>query len=509
MVRTFARSPNAKVLMASMDPWNTIARLSRQQSQELQNRKLRHFVNRHLYPFSPYYRKLFDENRINPGQIRAAADLNRLPFTSKADFIDGENPSKFIDFVLQPNAEKIRQHWPVGKLLQLKALAVLHGNPFVEEFLGQEYRPAFITFTTGTTNTPISYLYTKYDINNLYVSGARMLRLFDIKSSEHIVSLFPFAPHLAFWQVVFGGLHAGALILSTGGGKGVGTEGNIAAILKMRPSVILGVPSYVYHVLREAQARGERMEFVKKVVLGAAAVTALFKMKLAELLTSMGARDVAVFGTYGFTEARCAWAECPTSNDTTSGYHLYPDKEIFEIIDPETGDVKKEGEDGELVYTSIDSRGSSVIRFRTGDFVKGGITWDPCPHCKRQVPRLSSHIMRISNLQGMQISKIKGSLVNFNNFAMTLSGLPEIEEWQIEIAKKDNDPFEVDELIVSVSPRGAVNEAELAATIKKKLLLATEVSPNEVRFIPLPEMIRRLELETSNKEKRIVDKRPT
>lgn len=491
-----------------MDHWKDIAQLSKDDLQALQNRKLHHFITRHLYPFSPHYQQLFKTHKIDPQTIRTVDDLKRIPFTSKKDFIDPNNSRKFTDFILAPDAQKIRQHWPLPELLKLKAFALFKGPSALQEKLSEEYRPIFITFTTGTTEKPLSYLYSKYDINNLYLSGSRMLDLFVIKNTEYIVNLFPFAPHLAFWQVVYGGLSSCALVLSTGGGKSTGTQGNISAILKMKPSVLLGVPSYVYHVLRQAHEQGCTMPSVKKVVLGAARVSNAFKLKLEELLTSMGAKDVSVFGTYGFTEARCAWAECPSNNTTSSGYHLYPDKEIFEIIDPKTGEVKKAGEDGEIVYTSIDSRGSSVIRFRTGDFVKGGITCEPCPHCRRTVPRLSSDITRISDVQDLHISKIKGSLVNFSNFSACLSEFKEIDEWQVELCKKDNDPFEVDELIIYLSCRGNVNHAALTDAVKQKLLNMTEVSPNQVVFIPMDDMLKRLELETANKEKRIVDKRP-
>ncbi len=491
-----------------MNPWDSIAKLSKADLQALQNQKLQHFINRHVYPFSPHYQQVFKQHKIDPRSIKTIADLQRLPFTSKKDFIDPNNSRKAIDFILQPDQDKIKKHWPLPELLKLKAFALLKGREALQERLGREYRPIFITFTTGTTDKPLSYLYSKYDIDNLHLSGSRMLDLFDIKNTEYIVNLFPFAPHLAFWQVVYGGLASCALVLSTGGGKSTGTDGNISAILKMKPSVILGVPSYVYHVLRQAKEQGKRMESVQKVVLGAARVSSDFKLKLQELLASMGAPNVAVFGTYGFTEARCAWAECPSTSTLTSGYHLYPDKEIFEIIDPKTGEVKGEGEDGEMVYTSIDSRGSSVLRFRTGDFVKGGISWEPCPHCQRTVPRLSSDITRISDVKDVHITKVKGSLVNFSNFSVCLSEFKEIDEWQIELCKKDDDPFEVDQLIVYVACKETVNQSQLTDAVKQKLLNTTEVSPNQVVFIPMADMVKRLELETANKEKRIVDRRP-
>jgi len=492
-----------------MNPWSNLSGLSKEALCQLQNKKLHQFFSTQLYPFSPHYQALFQEHNINPKKIRTIADLACVPLTSKLDFIDTEKQTeRFQDFVLQPDQEKIRASWPASKLIPLALTKMFRGQSYVEHQLTHEYQPVFMTFTTGTTNKPVPFLYSSHDIGNLHVSGGRMMNLFQIKNSQKIVNMFPYAPHLAFWQVVFGGFAAHTLAISTGGGKVMGTEGNIAATLNMKPAMLMGVPSYVYHVLRVAKEKGCRMDFIEKVVLGASRITEGFKQKLVEILASLGARDVSIFGTYGFTEARCAWAECPTSLNVSSGYHLYPDKEIFEVIDPKTGEVKNEGEDGELVYTSLDSRASVVIRYRTGDFVKGGITSDPCPHCGLTVPRISSNITRLSDVKDLQLSKIKGALVDLNHFAAVLSDVELIAEWQIEIKKKDDDPFEVDELVIYVCVQDECNKEQLAEEIKRELAMATEVTPNVIKFILMPEMVKRLELEVANKEKRILDSRP-
>ncbi len=87
------------------------------------------------------------------------------------------------------------------------------------------------------------------------------------------MNLFPFAPHLAFWQTFFGAIEADIFSLSTGGGKVMGTEGNLTALMRIKPSAILGVPSYIYHLVRFAQEKGHDLSFLKKIVLGAARVT--------------------------------------------------------------------------------------------------------------------------------------------------------------------------------------------------------------------------------------------
>src|SRR5277367_5742000 len=434
-----------------MNSWRGITSLTYSQIKDLQNQRLHSFINSHVYPFSPYYRKLFDEKKIDPGQIRTREDLKRIPFISKSDLIGKDNPQKFKDFILQPDKEKISRYWPKSRLLTL-ALKSLLGGRHLQEDLAKEYRPVFMTFTTGTTNAPVPFMYSRYDLDNLNVSGSRMVGLFDIKGDERIMNLFPFAPHLAFWQTFFGAIEADIFALSTGGGKVMGTEGNLTALLRVKPSTILGVPSYIYHLIRYAQEKGHDLSFLKKIVLGAARVTCAYKQKLSDMLSAQGAKNVFIFGTYGFTEARTAWAECPAENHLSSGYHLYPDKEIFEIIDPDTGEVKKDGEDGEIVYTSLDSRASVMLRYRTGDFVKGGIAHEPCPYCGRQTLRLSSDISRLSDNKDINLSKVKGTLVNLSHFAEVLNGIPQVDEWQLEIRKHKNDPYEVDEMVVYVTP---------------------------------------------------------
>jgi len=490
-----------------MNSWKSITSLNQGQIKALQNQRLHSFINTHVYPFSPFYRKIFDEKKIDPRQIRTKEDLKHIPFISKSDLIDKNNPQKYKDFILQPDKEKISRYWPKPYLWAMAAKSLLQGRR-LEDDLAKEYRPIFMTFTTGTTNAPVAFMYSRYDLDNLYVSGGRMVELFDINGDERIINLFPFAPHLAFWQTFFGAIEADIFSLSTGGGKVMGTEGNLTALMRMKPSTILGVPSYIYHLLRYAQEKGHDLSFLKKIVLGAAKVTPAYKQKLSDIICAQGGKGVYIFGTYGFTESRSAWAECPTENHLSSGYHLYPDKEIFEIIDPDTGQVKDDGADGELVYTSMDSRASVMLRYRTGDFVKGGMSYGPCPYCGRMSLRLSSDITRLSDNKDLQLSKVKGTLVNLSHFSEVLNDIPQIEEWQLEIRKHNNDPYEVDEIIVYVTPHAEADQMALSKLIIDKLTGATEIAPNHIEFIPLNEMIKRLELETANKEKRILDIRP-
>jgi phenylacetate-coenzyme A ligase PaaK-like adenylate-forming protein len=478
---------------------------------DLQERKLQYFITRKLYPFSPFYRELFDKNHINPKEIRTVQDLQKIPFTTKKDFIDtqrDESSPRRLAFVLQPNEELMKKYLPKGDLLKLLFTKIIRGNDNLTYRMEKEYRPIFLTATAGTTHLPIPFLYTRFDLDNLKVYGKRIVEVFDIKRDERAMNVFPYAPHLAFWQTFYAGVSANIFIISTGGGKTVGTKGNVRALLKLKPNYLIGVPGYVYHMLKTARSQNRDLSFLKCIVLGAARVPKGFKEKLSKLLNEMGATQVSVIGTYGFTESRSAWAECPTDIDVYSGYHTYPDKEVFEVVDPDTGEVKGEGEDGEIVYSNIDSRGTCVLRYRTGDMVKGGILYSPCPHCGRTVPRISNDIVRASNVKNLQLTKIKGTVVNLNNLEYLLEGKGEIDDWQIEIAKKGNDPFEVDELILYVSLIKEVDREEFANRLNDEVLSSTEISFNHIRYVSHKEIQEKTEVETAVKSIKIVDKRP-
>lgn len=475
---------------------------------DLRDKKLHFFITRHLYPFSPYYRRLFDENKINPNDIKTVSDLKRIPFTSKKDFLFGEDPAKRnLEFILRPDEKLIKKYLPKAELMNFFRTTIFRGKKYLKNRLEKEYRPIFLTATAGTTNRPISFLYTNFDLENLKLYGGRAIRIFGIKPNERALNVFPYAPHLAFWLTVFGGISSNIFVLSTGGGKTLGTEGNIRSMLKVKPQFLIGVPSYVYHMLKTAREQNLNLSFLTNIALGASRVPKGFKKKVAGLLAEMGSTGARVQGTYGFTESRSAWVECPTEIETSSGYHTYPDKEVFEVIDPETGEVKGEGEGGELVYTGIDSRGSSVLRYRTGDLVKGGIVYSPCPHCGRTVPRISSDIVRASNVKNLQLSKIKGSLVNLNNIELLLDGNEIIDNWQIEIVKKNNDPYEVDELTLYVSLLREADLEEFKDRLNKDIFTEADISFNNVSFVSRKEILRRIEIESSVKAKKIVDKR--
>jgi phenylacetate-coenzyme A ligase PaaK-like adenylate-forming protein len=482
-----------------------LAQASAAELARIQDAALARYVREELYPFSAHYRRVFDEAGVGPRDIRTVADLRRLPFTTKQDLLKAQSdPATRYDFVLRPTPEAIRAHWGLAR-----KLALVLGGKGAREQLRYRYTPNFLTFTTGRSTEPVAFTYTPHDLEVLGEATARLLDLSGIdRPEERIVNMMPFAPHLAFWAVTLGGFHTGRLVLPSGGGKIMGTEGNLRMIERIRATALVGTPGFVYHVLRQARTEGRDLSNVHMVILGAEKVPPGLKAKMAEALQACGAKEVTILGTYGFTEARMAFGECPTAFDQSSGYHLLPDLGVFEVVDPKSGEPVGEGEDGELVYTSISGHGTVVCRYRTGDLAIGGMKRAPCPHCGRTVPRISSELRRVSERHALNLTKIRGTLVDLSLVGTVLSQMPEIEEWQVVLRKKDDDPFELDQFEVRYAPRNAASPAAVEQRIKTELVAATEVSPNRTVAHTLDEMLALLGMESELKEKRYLDLRP-
>lgn len=492
-----------------MISWQRLQRMPRAEQRALQGHLLQQFVREQLYPFSPFYRALFDKAGVRPEQIRTVDDLQRIPLSHKRDLLPtAEEPQRFKQFVLQPDAASIKQAWPLGRKLGLLWQKWTQGAPAVKARIRDEYAPCFMTFTTGRSAEPVPFFYSPHDLRNLRETGGRLIDVMGLEPDYRVANIFPYAPHLAFWQVFFAGQAAGMMVLSTGGGKVMGSSGDLRAMTRLKADALIGVPGYVYHLLRRAAAEHMDLSSLRCVVLGAERVPPGMKDKLRLLLAELGAKDVRIFGTYGFTEARMAFAECPTKDNAYTGYHLYPDLAIFEVVDPRTGEVLPEGSDGELVFTPLHARASTVFRYRTGDLVRGGLRWEPCPHCGRTVPRISSDLTRESSLKDLQLLKVKGTLVNLEDCAVLLGSMPEVEEWQIELRKKDDDPLEVDEMTVHLALREGSASDTAAARVRELFHSRLEITPNRVEFLGLEPMLRKIGMETEMKEKRFVDSRP-
>ncbi len=195
-------------------------------------------------------------------------------------------------------------------------------------------------------------------------------------------------------------------------------------------------------------------------------------------------------------------------DEPSSGYHLYPDLGVVEVVYPKTGEPVANGQPGEIVFTPLDSRGTVVLRYRTGDYIDGGLTYEACPHCGRQLPRLVGKVSRSSAFKEVQLDKIKGTLVDFNELEHVLDDAPNVGAWQIELRKLHDDPLEVDELVLHVQKINGADDDHLIHDLRARLTTRCEISPNRIEFHNAEQMRGLQGVGVQLKEEKLVDHRP-
>ncbi len=470
----------------------------------LQIVKLRRYLRETVLPASAQYRNVFRQLGITADDIRTFDDWARIPFTYKSDLLaTPDNPQKARDFLLLPDRNKLARK--PSTIMR----AIFRGRQYAQRVLEDEYRPVFLTSTTGRSADPVAFVYTQHDLENLKRGANRIFQIAGADRADKMLNMFPYAPHLAFWLAHYGSTTFGCFMASTGGGKVMGTDGQISFLKKVSPDVLIGMPTFVYHTLHEAAEEGVRCPSLRRIVLGGEKVPDGMRAKLNDLAMELGSHGCDIVSTYGFTEAKMAFTECPAqAGESPSGFHCFPDHGLFEIVDPQTGKPVPPGHPGEIVYTPLDARGTVVLRYRTGDCISEGLVHDECPHCGRRMPRLAGKISRSSAVQEMQLGKLKGTLVDFNELEHLLDDARNIGAWQLELRKLHDDPMEVDELVLHVHKLNGVDKLYLEDEARTCFTAHTEVQPNRVVFHTAEEMRRLQGVGQEMKEKKVVDHRP-
>jgi len=486
--------------MKTSTPWPSHPRSLR----EWQLARLRTYLRDTVLPFSAHYGRMFEKEGLRPEMLRTPDDLRRIPFTSKNDFLPGSEGSDPVrDFVLVPDRAVLARR--PSSIFR----ALLHGRAAVAEGFEREFRPLLLTSTTGRSSEPVPFLYTAQDIENLKLGGKRVYELCEATREMRMLNMFPFAPHLAFWIAHYGGADFGSFVVGTGGGKVMGTDGNLRLIRKVKPDVLIGMPTFLYHLLQGGVADGLKLPNLRKIVLGGEKAPAGTRRKLRALAEKLGAPKIDVLRSYGFTEAKLAWGECPFEEDAGSaGYHIHPDLSMIEIVDPKTGEPRGEGEPGEIVFTPLAARGSVALRYRTGDCTDGGLYYEPCPFCGRQVPRLVGEISRNAEFREMQLGKLKGTLVDFNRLEHVLDNTDHVGTWQLELRKQNDDPEDLDEIVLHVAKSDQYSDAGLRELLDAHFASELEIHPNRIEFHTEEEMKALQGTGTQLKEIRIIDHRP-
>jgi phenylacetate-CoA ligase len=299
-----------------------IERASRDELQALQLERLQWSLQ-HAYVNVEHYRKAFDEKGIHPADLKSLADLAKFPFTVKSD---------------------LRDTYPFGM------------------FAVPRERVARIHASSGTTGKPTVVGYTLKDIDTWADLVARSIRAAGGRPGDMVHVAYGYGLFTGGLGAHYGAERAGCTVIPMSGGQ---TEKQVQLIADLRPNIIMVTPSYMQVLVEELRRQGidPRSTSLEIGIFGAEPWTEAMRH---EIESSAGIDAVDIYGLSEVMGPGVA-SECIETKDGPVVWedHFYP-----EIIDPETGEVLPDGEEGELVFTTLTKEALPVIRYRTRDLTR-------------------------------------------------------------------------------------------------------------------------------------------
>jgi phenylacetate-CoA ligase len=297
-------------------------RLSREELEALQLERLR-VTLRHAYENVAFYRRSFDQAGLRPEDCRSLADLARFPFTAKAD---------------------LRDNYPFGM------------------FAVEQSQVRRIHASSGTTGRPTVVGYTERDLDTWAGVVARSLRAAGARPGHTVHVAYGYGLFTGGLGAHYGAERLGCTVVPASGGM---TARQVQLICDFRPEIIMVTPSYMLTLLDEFERQGvdPRSTSLKVGVFGAEPWTEAMRREIEERF-AIDAVDI-----YGLSEVMGPGVaqECVETKD---GLHIWEDHFYPEIVDPLTGEVLPDGEEGELVFTSLTKEAMPVIRYRTRDLTR-------------------------------------------------------------------------------------------------------------------------------------------
>jgi phenylacetate-CoA ligase len=329
-----------------------IERASRDELQALQLQRLQ-WTLQHAYDNVPHYRAAFDAAGVHPADLKTLADLAKFPFTEK---------------------KALRDNYPFGMFAVPREQVVrVHAS-------------------SGTTGKPTVVGYTQNDIDTWANIVARSIRAAGGRRGDLV--------HIAYGYGLFtGGLGAhygaerlGCTVVPMSGGQ---TEKQVQLICDFKPSIIMVTPSYMLNIVEEFTHQGldPAASSLQVGIFGAEPWTDAMRR---EIETRAGIDAVDIYGLSEVMGPGVA-SECIESKDGPVIWedHFYP-----EIIDPDTGEVLPDGEEGELVFTSLTKEALPIIRYRTRDLTR---LLPPTSRAMRRMGRITGRSDDMLIIRGVNV----------------------------------------------------------------------------------------------------------
>jgi len=318
-----------------------------------------------------HFKSAFSEAGVSPGDVRSLEDLEKFPFTVKDD---------------------LREAYPFGMFAVPREQVVrVHAS-------------------SGTTGKPTVVGYTRGDIDLWSDLMARTLACTGVRPGDIVHNAYGYGLFTGGLGAHYGAERLGATVVPMSGGN---TEKQIVLLQDFGARALCATPSYALNMAEVAEQEGVDIRDLP-VSIGVFGAEPWSDAMRAELDERLGIKAVDIYGLSEILGPGVA-AECV---EARSGLHGWEDHFLFEIIDPETGERRPAGEQGELVITTLTKEALPMIRYRTRD-----ITWlndEPCA-CGRTHAR----IMRVTGRDDDMLI-IRGVNLYPSQVEAVLVGLPGI-----------------------------------------------------------------------------------
>jgi len=416
------------------------ALLNEKQIKSLQEQRLRAHLN-HCAKNSPFYRRLFSERKLNAGKVDLQG-LKYLPFTTKEDLQKFNN-----DFLAVPS----------------EALAD-------------------IVLSSGTTADPVRIMYTGYDLERLAYNEEKAFLGCEVTSKDKVLLTCTmdrcFVAGLAYY---LGARAVGAAVIRNGLSS---VESHAQIIKDLKPTTIVGVPSFIRKLGNYMREKGVMTTTVDKIICIGEPLRSeyLDLLKVAKDIVRLW--NAKIYSTYSTSEIVTTFCECTQK----SGGHLHPDLGIVEIVDDQ-GDPLPSGEKGEVVVTPLAVEGMPLVRFKTGDI--SFLIEGHCG-CGRNSARLGPILGRKK-----QMMKVKGTTLYPQAVFSAVEEVKGLSEYYIEVESED---ALSDKIKIHLSGENLKKE-EVEKLLQSKLRVTPEVFIEDEK--PLKEKI----FDASHKPMRFFDRR--
>ena len=388
---------------------------------------------------SPLYRKKF--KGINVDKMVTKEQFESLPFTDKDDLRDAYP----LDMCAVPMEDVVRIH-----------------------------------SSSGTTGMPVIMPYTKHDIEDWAVMFARCYQLAGVTNKDRVQITPGFGLWTAGLGFMAGAEHLGALAIPTGAGN---TDRQLQYMVDMGTTVLCSTSSYALVIAEEVDKRGLRGKLkLKTGIFGSERWGDKIRERIHESL------GIEFYDVYGLTEIYGPGIAIDCSEHT--GMHYFNDFLYCEIIDPQTGKVLPDGEQGEIVCTTFRKEGAPLIRYRTHDISR--IIPGTCK-CGLSYPRLDRIVGRSDDM-----FKVKGTNIYPAQVEQVLRDIDGFSsEYRIVLRNVELR----DKMIVQAEMQPGADPKELADKLVKlcKTHIGIIVEPEVVPLETLPR--------SEKKTKRVIDER--